>query len=188
MKKVCAQWVPHSLTTAQKQKHVETCQQLLQLYSTDPAEVDGVEACWEPSSQEVTTRTICLEANGETVFWDQEGTLLLDWLPHNTVIDSDWYCNSLCKLHRSIQQCHCGKWGSGVLLQHDNVRPHGSRHTIPTLFDAMKDAMQGKMFTSDQLQAVAQQWHWDTPKEWFAVQMQKRPEKKHLVSIIFERP
>ncbi|XP_023720624.1 uncharacterized protein LOC111871627 [Cryptotermes secundus] len=38
MKKICAQWVPHSLTIVQKQKHVETCQQLLQLFSVDLVE------------------------------------------------------------------------------------------------------------------------------------------------------
>ena len=85
MKKVCAQWVSHSLTIAQKQKRVETCQQLLRLYSSDPAEfferlvtvlardsrketlVPGVEARWEPSSQGVATRTIRPEANGDCV-------------------------------------------------------------------------------------------------------------------------
>jgi hypothetical protein len=134
-----------------------------------------------------------------------------------------------------------GKWGRGILLQQENARPHGSQQTIATLgvlgytvlphppyslesalsdcalFDASKDVMRGKAFTSnDELQAVDQQWHRDTPKEWFAVQIRKLQErwqrcidigwntsniicmyfvpvngyceeKNHLVSIMFER-
>ncbi|XP_023708250.1 histone-lysine N-methyltransferase SETMAR-like [Cryptotermes secundus] len=129
-----------------------------------------------------------------TVFWDQEGILLLDWLPPSTTFDSDRYCNSRRQLRRRIQQRRHGKWGRGVLFKQDNARPHGSRQTFATLgalgytvlphppyssdlapsdyalFDETKDVMRGKTFSSsDELQAVVQQWCRDTPKEWFAV-------------------
>ncbi|XP_023714240.1 histone-lysine N-methyltransferase SETMAR-like [Cryptotermes secundus] len=144
--------------------------------------------------------TIRPEANGD-LFWDKEVILLLNWMPPKTTIDSDWYCNSLCQLRRHIQQrCH-GKWGRGILLQHDNAWPHGSRQTIATLgalgytvlphppylpnlapsdyalFDERKDIMRGKSFTSNELQADVQKWRRDTSKEGFAVQIRKLLER-----------
>ena len=224
MKKVCAQWVPHNLTNAQKQKRVEICQQLVQQYSADPeeffAKLVTVDESWffhetpEKKRQSMEWKHtgsprpkksqpgLFVRKQMATVFWDQEGILMVDWLPPNSTINSDQYCNSLQQLRRRIQQRRRGKWGRGVLLQQDNARPHVSHQTIATirklgltvlphppyspdlapsdyaLFDSMKEVMRGKKFTTnEELHAAVHQWRRDTPKEWYTMQIWKLPER-----------
>ena len=39
-----------------------------------------------------------------TVFWDNEGILLLDWLPEKTTINSDYYIEELKELRQAIKR------------------------------------------------------------------------------------
>jgi len=58
-----------------------------------------------------------------TVFWDQKGVLLVDFMAHGTAINADRYCETLKKLRRAIQNRRRGMLTKGVCLLHDNARP-----------------------------------------------------------------
>ncbi|GFV74526.1 mariner Mos1 transposase [Trichonephila clavipes] len=64
-----------------------------------------------------------------TVFWDRRGVFLVDFMPQGTTINSGAYCVTLLKLRRALQNKWCNMLSKGVLLHHDNARPHTSRTT-----------------------------------------------------------
>ena len=61
-----------------------------------------------------------------TVFWDMQGIFSIDWLSEKTTINSDYYIQELEDLREAIKRKRRGR---GVLLQHDNARPHVSKQT-----------------------------------------------------------
>ncbi|KAJ4450280.1 hypothetical protein ANN_01700 [Periplaneta americana] len=68
-----------------------------------------------------------------TVFWDRKGILLIDFLPRGETVNADHYCETLRKLRRAIQNKMCGMLTAGVVLLHDNARPHTARRTAAVL-------------------------------------------------------
>ena len=70
-----------------------------------------------------------------TVFRDREGIIHLDWLPEKTTINSDYYVEELKELRQAIKRERRGKLTRGVLLQHDNARPHVSSKTMAAIDD-----------------------------------------------------
>ena len=59
-----------------------------------------------------------------TVFWDRKGILLTEFMAPGTTIMSEVDCETLTKLWRLIQNKRHGMLTKGVVLLHDNVRPH----------------------------------------------------------------
>ena len=74
-----------------------------------------------------------------TLFWDRKGVLLIEFMEPGTTITSETYCETLKKLRRAIENKRRGMLTSGVVLLHDNVRPH----------------------TAARAQALLQKFHWD---------------------------
>jgi len=70
-----------------------------------------------------------------TVFWDSQGVLLVDFMPRNTSINADAYCATLRRLRKAIQNRCRGKLSRGIVLIHDNARPHTARLTQNLLRD-----------------------------------------------------
>ncbi|GBO16461.1 hypothetical protein AVEN_191574-1 [Araneus ventricosus] len=64
-----------------------------------------------------------------TVFWDAQGILLIEFMTRGTTINSEVYCRTLKKLKRAIQNKRRGLLSSGVVLLHDNARPHTAVRT-----------------------------------------------------------
>ncbi|KAJ4438355.1 hypothetical protein ANN_14297 [Periplaneta americana] len=64
-----------------------------------------------------------------TVFWDRKGVLLIEFLPWGETINRETYCQTLKKLRRAIQNKRSGMLTDGVVLLHDNTRPHTARDT-----------------------------------------------------------
>lgn len=64
-----------------------------------------------------------------TVFWDRKGVLLVEFMEKGTTINSTVYCETLRKLRRAIQNKRLGMLTNGVLLIHDNARPHIAART-----------------------------------------------------------
>ena len=62
-----------------------------------------------------------------TVFWDRKGSLLIDFLPRGETVNADRYCETLRKLRRAIQNKRRRMLTTGVVLLHDNARPHTAR-------------------------------------------------------------
>jgi hypothetical protein len=58
------------------------------------------------------------------VFWDRKGILFVEFLPQVSTINACVYCDTLKKLHRAIQNKRHDMLRQGVVMLHDNARPH----------------------------------------------------------------
>ena len=61
-----------------------------------------------------------------TVFFDSEGLLLVDIMPHGTTINSDAYVATLKKLQVRLSRIRRHREKQDVLLLHDNAQPYVS--------------------------------------------------------------
>ncbi|KAJ4428302.1 hypothetical protein ANN_24320 [Periplaneta americana] len=59
----------------------------------------------------------------------RKGVLLIEFLPRGETINRETYCQTLKKLRRAIQNKRRGMLTDGVVLLHDNARPHTARNT-----------------------------------------------------------
>jgi hypothetical protein len=64
------------------------------------------------------------EIQTNTVFWDQKGILLTEFMALGTTITSEVNREMLNKLQRSIQNKRRGMHTKGVVILHDNSWPH----------------------------------------------------------------
>jgi histone-lysine N-methyltransferase SETMAR len=48
----------------------------------------------------------------------------VEFLPQGSTLNPDVYCNTLKKLRRAIQSKQRGMLSRGIMMLHDNVRPH----------------------------------------------------------------
>jgi histone-lysine N-methyltransferase SETMAR len=119
-----------------------------------------------------------------TLFWDYKGPILEHYMPRGLTINSESYCDLLQNhLKLAIRSKRCGLLSSGVLLQHDNARPHTTRETAKKItdlrlecishpaysldlapndyhvFGLLKEALGGKKFsTDDEIQEAVHRW------------------------------
>ena len=113
LSKVCARWVPRLLTPVQKSFRVETCSELLVIYSANSDNVlsrivTGDEKWihhWDPDTKQESMQR--KHANSPpprkfhtqpsagkvmaTIFLDCKGVLLVDYLPHMTTMTRSYY-------------------------------------------------------------------------------------------------
>jgi len=59
-----------------------------------------------------------------TVFWDEKGILLLEFMPQKTTITGQTYANTITALRETIKEKRRGKLSADVLLLHDNTPVH----------------------------------------------------------------
>jgi len=64
-----------------------------------------------------------------SIFWDQDGTLLIDYLLKGQTINVEYYSFLLVQLKEILKEKRCGKVTKGVLFLHDNVPAH---RALPT--------------------------------------------------------
>ena len=62
-----------------------------------------------------------------TVFWDRRSILLVHFLTRGETVNAESYCETLQKLRWPIQNKRRGMLTAGVVLLHDNSRPHTAR-------------------------------------------------------------
>ena len=110
-----------------------------------------------------------------TLFWDERGVISEHYMPRGNTVNSAAYADLLKNhLRPAINSKRRGLLSTGVLLQHDNARPHTARWTVATIqglsfeclphppyspdlapsdfhvFGPLKEAMGGKSFRSDE--------------------------------------
>jgi hypothetical protein len=68
-----------------------------------------------------------------TVFWDCQGVLLTEFQQRNHTITSAPFCTILTKLCDAIRRERRGLLTKGILLLHDNPRPHSDNQATATL-------------------------------------------------------
>ena len=59
-----------------------------------------------------------------SIFWDQVGILLSDYLPKGQTINAEYYWSLLVQLQNILKEKLCGKIIDGVLFLHDNAPAH----------------------------------------------------------------
>lgn len=149
MSKVTTKWVPRLLTVDMRANRLECCEQLCEEFDAGPDDfiariVTGDESWihhfdpetqqearqWKHSSSPTPKRGRARTSAGKilmTVFWDCQGIVLLDFLPHRQTITGEYYSSLLHKLRDAIKTKRRGKLTRGILLQHDNAPVHKSR-------------------------------------------------------------
>lgn len=223
MTRVVARWVPHLLNEEQKQERVRVCRQLLNDYGSDPLFLDkivtGDESWFLSHMPETKQQSTQWRAPGEhppvkaktapsgkkrmaTVFWDRRGILMIDWLPEGQTINSAYYIDQLKRLREKIKEQRRGKLTHGILLLHDNARPHTSHETeaaikelgfkvmphpayspdlAPSdfhLFAKMKEPLRGKSYGNlSALASAINQWVKATPIQFFAEGIESLPKR-----------
>jgi len=59
-----------------------------------------------------------------SIFWDQDGVLLIDYLPKSQTINTEYYLSLLVQLKDIFKEKRHGKVTKVVLFLHDNVPAH----------------------------------------------------------------
>ena len=59
-----------------------------------------------------------------SIFWDQNGILLIDYLPKGQTINAEYYSSLLVQLKDILKEKRRGKFTNGVLFFHDNAPAH----------------------------------------------------------------
>jgi len=156
-RKVCARWVPKEFTEEQKNNRVAICQRLLDRYANKGEAfltriVTGDETWvhhfapeskrqtmeWKHPGSPVKKKFKSQPSAGKvmlTIFWDSQGVIQEHSLERGTTVNSVRYSEMLStELKPAIRTTKCrGLLSSGVLLLHDNARPHTAIHTLQTL-------------------------------------------------------
>jgi [histone H3]-lysine36 N-dimethyltransferase SETMAR len=205
LSKVCARWVPRMLTPVQKEDRMKASSELLSLYRSDPDGfcariVTGDETWlhhWDPESKQESMQWKHFDSPPPkkfrtqpsagkimaTIFWDSSGVLLIDFLPHKTTINGQYYAALMGRLRESIIEKRRGKLTKGVLLLHDNAPAHTARvaqaairdcgfeqlnhpayspDLAPSdfyLFRLLKKALRGRRFRDDNdLKSATEDW------------------------------
>ena len=113
VRKLTARWIPKLLTADMKRVRVNTCRDLLAMHDATGADClsrieTGDESWFLFYAPESKQQSMAWTKVGEapptkvrsapsaakrmaTVFWDQEGILLLKWLPEGSTINSKYY-------------------------------------------------------------------------------------------------
>ncbi|KAJ4450185.1 hypothetical protein ANN_01592 [Periplaneta americana] len=107
---------------------------------------------WRHSGSPVRTKfkqTLSVRKVMCTVFWDRKGILLIDFLPRGETVNADRYCETLRKLRHAIQNKRLGMLIAGVVLLHDNARPHTARRTAAVLTEFGWELFDHPPYSSD---------------------------------------
>ena len=145
-----ARWVPKLLSDEQKRERERVSRDLLKSWSSKKfflyrivtgdetwfhyyePETKFQSSQWKRKHEGVPIKIKSAPSAGKrmaTVFWVRKGILSIDWLPEKTTINSDYYISELEELREVIKRERLGKLSKGILLQHDNARPHVSYQT-----------------------------------------------------------
>ena len=127
-----------------------------------------------------------------TVFWDEKGLLLLEFMPQKTTITGQTYANTITTLREAIKEKRRGRLSAGVLLLHDNAPVHLSAKSQAAirqcgfqqlnhppyspdlapldyfLFRVMKTFLRGKRFSSDEkVKEAVMTWFEEQSNDFF---------------------
>jgi len=84
-----------------------------------------------------------------TVFWDCQGVLLTEFQQREHTITSASHYMILIKLRAAIHRKRLGLLTKGILLLHDNARPHSANQTTATLRSFKWKVLQHPPYSSE---------------------------------------
>jgi len=149
--KLSAKWVPKCLNADQKRQRCQSSDHTLEffrrdsngflsrlvtmdetwLYHYDP-ETKQQTMEWRHSGSPRPKKFRSQNSAGKvlvSIFWDQDGILLTDYLPKGQTINAEYYPSLLVQLKDILKKKRRGKFTKGVLFLHDNAQAH---RTLPT--------------------------------------------------------
>src|ERR1051325_7851624 len=98
------------------------------LHNYDP-ESKQESMAWKHAGSPATRKFKVVKSAGKvmaSVFWDKDGILLIDYMPHKTTITGKYYADLLVQLRAAIKEKRRGKLARGVMLLQDNAPVHTS--------------------------------------------------------------
>jgi histone-lysine N-methyltransferase SETMAR len=84
-----------------------------------------------------------------TMFWDCQSVLLTEFQQCDHTVTSAQFCSILTKLRAAIRQKRRGLFTEGMLLLHDNTRPHSANKTAETLTSFKWEVLQQPPYSRD---------------------------------------
>jgi len=133
-----------------------------------------------------------------SIFWDEDGILLIDYLPKSQTINAEYYSSLLVQLKDILKEKRRGKFTKGVLFLPDNAPAHRALATqkklaylgsqcldhppyspdlAPSdyhLFPGLTKELKGRHFLSDgEVKAAAETWLDGQHSELFLSGLQK---------------
>jgi len=213
-------WVPKCQNTDRKHQQCQLSEQLLEflwcypndflsqlvimaetwLYHYDP-ETKQQSVEWRYSGSSHSKKFRVQKSTGKvlaSIFWDQNGILLIDYLPKGQTINVEYYSSLLVQLKDILKEKRRGKVTKGVLFLHDIALAHQAVATqkklaylgfqcldhplyfldlAPSdyhLFPGLKRQLKGRHFSSDmEVTAAAETWLDGQPSEFFLSGLQK---------------
>jgi len=146
MRKLSAKWVPKCLNAEQKRQRCQSSEQLLEFLRRDPndflSQLVTMDETWlyhyDPETKQQSMewrnsgshrpKNIRVQKYAEkvlaSIFWDQDGILLIDYLPKGHTINAEYYSSLLVQLKGILKEKRRGKFTKGVLFSHDNAPAH----------------------------------------------------------------
>jgi [histone H3]-lysine36 N-dimethyltransferase SETMAR len=140
-------WVPHQLTEDNKLQRVTTCMSLLSRHNCEPflnriiaadekwVDYDKTSRKWQwldPHEAPATTPKPDLHPKRQLlcVWWDSEGVIHFELLKKGETITATFYSSQLQRVHEELRKKRPALVNrKGVILQHDNARPHVAKLT-----------------------------------------------------------
>jgi len=138
MRKLSAKWIPKCLNSDPKRQRCQSSEQLLEFFSLDPndflSRLVTMDETWlyhydsETKQQSVEWRHSGLPRPKKfrvqkfagkvlaSIFWDQDGILLIDYLPNGQTINAECYLSLLVLLKDILKEKRRGKSPRGLVL------------------------------------------------------------------------
>ena len=155
MQKLYAKWVPKCLNADQKRQCCQSSEQLLEFFRRDPndfltrlvtmdetwlyhydPETKQHSMEWRHSGSPRPKKFRVQKSAGNvlaSIFWDQDGILLIDYLPKGQTINAEYYSFLLVQVKDILKEKRRGKVTKGVLFLHDNAPAHRALATLKKL-------------------------------------------------------
>lgn len=170
-KKLCAKWLPHSLTMEQKHIRMRLCQQHLErfkknksdfirrfitmdetwVYHHDPESKQEAKEWCEPGSS--APKRVRVQKSAKkvlaSVFWDAKGILFIDYLQTGKTINSDYYCNLLNQLDEKIRERRPGLQKKKIIFHQDNAPARTAQKTIAKITELKYELLQHPAYSPD---------------------------------------
>jgi len=151
MQKFSVKWVPKCLNVDKKCQRCESSEQLLEFFWHNPNDflsrlVTMDETCLYHYESETKQQSMEWWHNGSphpkklqvqksagkvlaSIFWDQDGILLIYYLPKGQTINEEYYSSLLVQFKDILKEKRRGKDTKGVLFLHDNAPAHQAHAT-----------------------------------------------------------
>ena len=146
IRKLSAKWVPKCLNADQKRLRCQSSDQLLEFFRRDPSDflsrlvtIDEIwlyhydpetkqqSMEWRHSGSPRPKKFWVQKSAGKvlaSIFWDQDGILLIHYLPKDQTINAEYYSSLLVQLKDILKEKRRGRVTKGILFLHDIAPTH----------------------------------------------------------------